>query len=136
MIVELSGGLVHQLLFGSKTTSLVNWSDGPLDRSGALIDSDQFPSPLHTWSGAPESIWCASAQSNFGKLGHFFFNRVWLYMKVFLSLRQPYCKENGPRAIWLNRFWCLMINITCGLMCLLVFIFVVHRMLKLLGLRH
>jgi hypothetical protein len=27
------------------------------------------------------------------------------------------CKENGPRAIWLNRFWCLMINITCGLIC-------------------
>jgi hypothetical protein len=40
------------------------------------------------------------------------------------------CKENGPRAIWLNRFWCLMINITCGLMCLLVFVFVVHMMLK------
>jgi hypothetical protein len=46
------------------------------------------------------------------------------------------CKENGPQAIWLNRFCCLMINITCGLMCLLVFMFVVHRMLKLLGLRH
>jgi hypothetical protein len=44
-------------------------------------------------------------------------------------------KENGPGAIWLNRFWCLMINITCGLMCLLVFMFVVHGMLKLLGLR-
>jgi hypothetical protein len=48
----------------------------------------------------------------------------------------PSCKENGPRAIWLNRFWCLMINITCGLMYLLVFVFVVHRMLKLLGPRH
>jgi hypothetical protein len=46
------------------------------------------------------------------------------------------CKENGPRAIWLNRFWCLMINITCGLMYLLVFMIVVHRMLKLLGPRH
>jgi hypothetical protein len=46
------------------------------------------------------------------------------------------CKENGPRAIWLNRFWCLMINITYGLMCLPMFMFVVHRMLKLLGLRH
>jgi hypothetical protein len=46
------------------------------------------------------------------------------------------CKENGPRAIWLNRFWCLMINITCGLMSLLMFMFVVHRILKLLGLRH
>ena len=40
------------------------------------------------------------------------------------------CKENGPHAIWLNKFWCLMINITCGLMRLLVFMFVVHRMLK------
>jgi hypothetical protein len=29
-----------------------------------------------------------------------------------------------------------MINITCGLMCLLVFMFVVHRMIKWLGLRH
>jgi hypothetical protein len=46
------------------------------------------------------------------------------------------CKENGPRPIWLNRFWCLMINITCGLICLLVFAFVVHRMLKLFGPRH
>jgi hypothetical protein len=42
------------------------------------------------------------------------------------------CKENGPRVIWLNRFWCLMIIITYELMCLLVFVFVVHRMLKLL----
>jgi hypothetical protein len=37
------------------------------------------------------------------------------------------CKENGPRVTWLNRFWCLMINITCGLMCLLVLMFIVHR---------
>jgi hypothetical protein len=29
-----------------------------------------------------------------------------------------------------------MINITCGLMCLLVFVFVIHKMLKLLGIRH
>jgi hypothetical protein len=29
---------------------------------------------------------------------------------------QTGCKENGPRAIWLNRFWCLMINTTCELM--------------------
>jgi hypothetical protein len=43
---------------------------------------------------------------------------------------RPRCKENEPRAIWLNIFWCLMINITCGLMCLLVFVLVVHRMLK------
>jgi hypothetical protein len=40
------------------------------------------------------------------------------------------CKKNGPRVIWLNRFWCLMINITYGLMCLLVFMIIVHRMLK------
>jgi hypothetical protein len=48
----------------------------------------------------------------------------------------PICKENGPRAIWLNRFWCLMINITYGLMCLLEFVFVVHMMLNLLRPRH
>jgi hypothetical protein len=29
-----------------------------------------------------------------------------------------------------------MINITCGLMCLLVFVFVVHRILNLLGPMH
>jgi hypothetical protein len=39
------------------------------------------------------------------------------------------CKENEPRAIWLNEFWYLMINTICELMCLLVFVFVVHRML-------
>jgi hypothetical protein len=38
------------------------------------------------------------------------------------------CKENGPGAIWLKRFWCLMVNITCGLMSFLVFVFVVHMM--------
>jgi hypothetical protein len=37
-------------------------------------------------------------------------------------------RKNGPRAIWLNEFWCLMINTTCGLICLLVFIIIVHRM--------
>jgi hypothetical protein len=46
------------------------------------------------------------------------------------------CKEKRPRAIWLKRFWCLMINITCVVMSLLVFMFVVNRMLKWLGLRH
>jgi hypothetical protein len=39
-------------------------------------------------------------------------------------------KENGPRAIWLKRFWCLMINISHELISLLVFMIVVHRMLK------
>jgi hypothetical protein len=38
------------------------------------------------------------------------------------------CKENGPLVIWLNEFLCLMINTICGLMCLLVFIIIVHRM--------
>jgi hypothetical protein len=37
-------------------------------------------------------------------------------------------RKNGPRAIWLNEFWCLMINTTCELMGLLVFMFIVHRM--------
>jgi hypothetical protein len=35
-----------------------------------------------------------------------------------------------------NWFWCLMINITCGLMCLRLFMFVVHKMRSGLGLRH
>jgi hypothetical protein len=52
-----------------------------------------------------------------------------------LALAREDYKENGPHVIWLNRFLCLMINTTCVLMCLLVFIFVVHRMLRLLRLR-
>jgi hypothetical protein len=46
------------------------------------------------------------------------------------------CKENGPQAFWLNEIWCLMINTIYELMCLLVFVFVVHRMLKLIGIRN
>jgi hypothetical protein len=45
-------------------------------------------------------------------------------------------KENGPRAIWLIEFWCLMINTIRELISFLVFVFVVHRMLDLLGLRN
>jgi hypothetical protein len=51
------------------------------------------------------------------------------------SRRHTTCKENGPRAIWLSKFWCLMINTICGLTSFLVFMFVVHRMQELLGLR-
>jgi hypothetical protein len=29
--------------------------------------------------------------------------------------RKVCCKENGPRAIWLSKFWCLMINTIYGL---------------------
>jgi hypothetical protein len=46
------------------------------------------------------------------------------------------CKENGPWAIWLNEFWCLIINTIRELMFLVVFVFVVHRMLELLGPRN
>jgi hypothetical protein len=46
------------------------------------------------------------------------------------------CKENGPRAIWLIEFWCLMINTIRELISFLVFMFVVHRMQNLLGLRN
>jgi hypothetical protein len=38
------------------------------------------------------------------------------------------CKENGPRAIWLIEFWCLMNNTIRELISFLVFVFVVHRM--------
>jgi hypothetical protein len=34
------------------------------------------------------------------------------------------CKENGPRAIWLIEFWCLMINTIHELISFLVFVFV------------
>jgi hypothetical protein len=40
----------------------------------------------------------------------------------------PGCKENGPRAIWLIEFWCLMNNTIRELISFLVFVFVVHRM--------
>jgi hypothetical protein len=40
----------------------------------------------------------------------------------------PLCKENGPRAIWLIEFWCLMFNTIRELINFLVFVFVVHRM--------
>jgi hypothetical protein len=39
-----------------------------------------------------------------------------------------YYKENGPRAIWLIEFWCLMFNTIRELISFLVFVFVVHRM--------
>jgi hypothetical protein len=38
------------------------------------------------------------------------------------------CKENGPQAIWLIEFWCLMNNTIRELISFLVFVFVVHRM--------
>jgi hypothetical protein len=41
---------------------------------------------------------------------------------------QPICKENGPRAIWLIEFWCLMNNTIRELISFLVVVFVVHRM--------
>jgi hypothetical protein len=46
------------------------------------------------------------------------------------------CKENGPRAIWLIEFWCLMNNTIRELISFLVFVFVVHKMQDLLGLRN
>jgi hypothetical protein len=46
------------------------------------------------------------------------------------------CKENGPRAIWLIEFWCLMNNTIRELIIFPVFVFVVHRMQDLLGLRN
>jgi hypothetical protein len=49
-----------------------------------------------------------------------------LVIEAIVGLKR--CKENGPRAIWLIEFWCLMINTTCELISFLVFVFVVHRM--------
>jgi hypothetical protein len=46
------------------------------------------------------------------------------------------CKENGPWAIWLIEFWCLINNTIRELISFLVFVFVVHRMQDLLGLRN
>jgi hypothetical protein len=52
------------------------------------------------------------------------------------SSYSSHCKENGPRAIWLIEFWCLINNTIHELMSFLVFVFVVHRMQDLLGLRN
>jgi hypothetical protein len=46
----------------------------------------------------------------------------------YVSLVSVRCKENGPRAIWLIEFWCLMNNTIRELISFLVFVFVVHRM--------
>jgi hypothetical protein len=51
----------------------------------------------------------------------------WIWRPFYVAEVEA-CKENGPQAIWLNEFWCLMINTTCELMCLLVFMFIVQRM--------
>jgi hypothetical protein len=69
------------------------------------------------------------------ELNNFTRNEVWHLVSRPNQNVVGTCKENGPWVIWLNRFWCLMISITCGLMCLLVFMLVVHRMLRLFGLR-
>jgi hypothetical protein len=44
------------------------------------------------------------------------------------KIAEDECKENGPRAIWLIEFWCLMNNTIRELISFLVFVFVVHRM--------
>jgi hypothetical protein len=44
------------------------------------------------------------------------------------KLKNLLCKENGPWAIWLIEFWCLMNNTIRELISFLVFVFVVHRM--------
>jgi hypothetical protein len=61
---------------------------------------------------------------------------VQVYALVQYSADRNICKENGPRAIWLIEFWCLMNNIIRELISFLVFMFVVHRMQDLLGLRN
>jgi hypothetical protein len=52
------------------------------------------------------------------------------------KIAEDECKENGPRAIWLIEFWCLMNNTIRELISFLVFVFVVHRMQDSLGLRN
>jgi hypothetical protein len=49
-------------------------------------------------------------------------------VEAFLHIIADACKENGPWAIWLIEFWCLMINTIRELISFLVFVFVVHRM--------
>jgi hypothetical protein len=58
------------------------------------------------------------------------------FEEIQINKLNPVCKENGPQAIWLIEFWCLMINTIYELISYLVFVFVVHRMLELLGLRN
>jgi hypothetical protein len=74
-------------------------------------------------------------------------SRLYIYIQMFVIFacfgcdvinhqKRGDCKENGPRAIWLIEFWCLMINTIRELISFLVFLFVVHRMQELLGLRN
>jgi hypothetical protein len=58
------------------------------------------------------------------------------YLFLVFLLAFCFCKENGPRAIWLIEFWCLMNNTIRELISFLVFMFVVHRMQDLLVLRN
>jgi hypothetical protein len=66
---------------------------------------------------------------------------MFIERRIFATPFQPnepksFCKENGPQAIWLIKFWCLMNNTIRELISFLVFVFVVHRMQVLLGLRN
>jgi hypothetical protein len=86
------------------------------------------------WARSLRWAWSESSTSYLGskprrpKIGHLF------------------TKASKPRMSWmygkwivshlLKWFWCLMINITFGLMCLLVFMFIVPMMQSGLGLRH
>jgi hypothetical protein len=53
---------------------------------------------------------------------------LYLEAQEVVQLTHHRCKENGPRAIWLIEFWCLMNNTIIELISFLVFVFVVHRM--------
>jgi hypothetical protein len=54
----------------------------------------------------------------------------YIIVEMYVSTLVAFKEHNSliDIAIWLNEFWCLMINTTCELMCLLVFMFIVHRM--------
>jgi hypothetical protein len=59
-----------------------------------------------------------------------FIKSKWSHIPITFSQEdlQLKCKENGPRAIWLIEFWCLMNNTIRELISFLVFVFIVHRM--------
>jgi hypothetical protein len=75
MTVELSDGSVRQLLFGLKTHLSCKVVQGPTRLVGCANCLRLVLDPsMHLIRCTTGLVWCVSIQTNFGKLGKFFFN--------------------------------------------------------------
>jgi hypothetical protein len=95
----------------------------PPSRTRALVLPfiDVRRGPRCTMGGCSNVLTCLAERSQSPKyMPSWMSERFWRPVHVMSwpseERLSPVCKENGPRAIWLNRFWCLMINTTCELM--------------------